>query len=224
MQIKQISESDVMVDQTQSKDSDISQTEDRKIENQPNEEDKSVLELPVNNDKLEFKAKDEQIFGDDKLNDKVLHKKDPYKEYSVLKLHTKRLNVLKYLSALSLEVHAREHQRNTNQTNFMGVNAMGSTAAGFFKEDHEAKYNLVHDKNSVGDKNLLISEMKRSNQSKLNIAYILLTAFLILCTGLCAAAMFIFDDDFARNVFIMVIIGYILDFFIFRLFFILTFG
>jgi hypothetical protein len=55
------------------------------------------------------------------------------------------------------------------------------------------------------------SEHKRAYSSRINRIHLILAPFLIFCSGLCACAMFIFEDNFARAVLIMMMCGYLFD-------------
>lgn len=99
---------------------------------------------------------------------------------------------------------------------FFGFGA--STNAGFTHKDEEkfAKFKLYYDKTSIGDVGLLESEYNREATSKINWIYIIIVPLLMLMVGLCSVAMFSFKSEFARYVFIMVILAVFWELFLFR--------
>lgn len=139
---------------------------------------------------------------------------------SILQLHSKRLHVLEERRALEMFYATRPDPRRTGA--FCG-HTLGKPAADFFGDGRSATYALGLERRLAGDRQLLVSEMRRSGRSRVNLTHCVVTPFLVLCAGLCAAAMFAFDDAFAQAVFVMIAAGYLLDCFVFRLLYILAF-
>lgn len=183
MQINYVQENNMVDEQTEIQNSENSVSEDAK---QNIEESKQQNEdLVLDEEKLEAKGKyNSKNPFQNAAKDKIIPIKNPNKERSILQMHSKRLNALKHLMAIKLEGEAKKKNKKATGQNFYGAIAMSITGAGFFKEQHNAKYKLGINRESVGDDHLFVSELKRSNTSKVNIINLVLIPFIILSTGL----------------------------------------
>lgn len=151
---------------------------------------------------------------------KVTEHKDTLKQESILQLHSKRLNVIEECRALKLYYDSQYDPKKSTGNYFCG-NTLGKSPCTFFSPENCAIYGVQVEKRSKGDHELFVSEMKRSNVSRVNWIHLVLVPFLVLSAGLCSVAMYKYDDSFAEAVFVMIIIGYLLDLLVFRFLYIL---
>ena len=115
--------------------------------------------------------------GREQYREKALNHKDMLKEESILQLHSKRLNILEEWRTLKLYYASQYDPKKANSNYFCG-NTLGKTAADFFSPDRQAVYGVEVEKISQGDRDLFVSEMKRSNASKVNWIHLILVPFL----------------------------------------------
>lgn len=115
-------------------------------------------------------------------------KKNPFKEYSIMKLHSKRLNVLEECRAMQmLTMLKRDGKKGSieKSSNF-AASVYGKTASDFFTPDKFATYCLRNEQEQTGDRQLFESEHKRAYNSRVNWIHLILAPFLIFCSGICA--------------------------------------
>ena len=107
----------------------------------------------------------------------ALQHKNTLKELSILQLHSKRLNVLEECRTLKL-YYASQYDPIKQSGNYFCGNTLGKTPWTFFTSDKCAIYGVEVEKKSHGDQELFVSEMKRSNVSKVNWIHLVLVPFL----------------------------------------------